>query len=538
MRDDMIRFLPVSLTTILVELADLDETLALFASLAADPIDGIEEAVPAARTVMIRFRPDVVSAVQLATAISKRDLSVKPEPSDKLVEIAVRYDGEDLADVAGHTGLTVEEVIRRHTESEFTVAFCGFAPGFGYLAGGDPALHVPRRQSPRTRIPAGSVALAGPFSGVYPQASPGGWQIIGTTPERMWDIDREPGALLQPGYRVRFYDIARRQPPIAMETAKSVSPGNDHALEAGPHFKVLASPLPATFQDLGRFGQTGQGVSASGALDQASFNAANRLTGNPAGTPCLELVLGGFSFESSARTVIGLTGAPCPVMITAKGQSITRPAYEPISIEPGDIVTIGNPERGMRSYLSVRGGFAVTPILGSAATDTLAVVGPALVKAGTVLGLKTDMHDLASVSIFETPAFDFPTVKDVVTLDVVLGPRTDWCTQKGLETLAGQIWQVTPQSNRIGIRLAGETPVERTNNAELPSEGTATGAIQIPPNGQPVLFLADHPLTGGYPVIGAVAEYHLDIAGQLPINAKIRFRPIAPFAEIVPDKNA
>lgn len=244
----MIRFLPVSLTTILVEVADLDETLALFASLNADPIDGIEEAVPAARTVMIRFRPDVVSAVQLATAISRRDLSVKPEPSDKLVEIAVHYDGEDLADVAGHTGLSVEEVIRRHTESEFTVAFCGFAPGFGYLAGGDPALHVPRRQSPRTRIPAGSVALAGAFSGVYPQASPGGWQIIGTTPDKMWDIDREPGALFQPGYRVRFYDIAKRQPPVAIDTGKPVAVKDDRALEAGPHFKVLAAPLRRRFR--------------------------------------------------------------------------------------------------------------------------------------------------------------------------------------------------------------------------------------------------------------------------------------------------
>ncbi|MGQ3277284.1 MAG: 5-oxoprolinase subunit B family protein, partial [Shinella sp.] len=202
------RFLPVSLTTILVELADLDETLALFASLQADPIDGVEEMVPAARTLMIRFRPETVSSAELAARISTRDLSAKIAPSENLVEIPVRYDGEDLGDVAELTGLSVEEVIRRHTESEFTVAFCGFAPGFGYLVGGDPALTVPRRKSPRTRIPAGSVAIAGAFSGVYPQASPGGWQIIGTTPVKMWDIDRDPGALFQPGYRVRFFDMA------------------------------------------------------------------------------------------------------------------------------------------------------------------------------------------------------------------------------------------------------------------------------------------------------------------------------------------
>lgn len=529
------RFLPVSLTTILVELADLDETLALFSSLQADPIGGIEEMVPAARTLMIRFRPEKVTAAELAAQIATRDLSAKIAPSEHLVEIPVRYDGEDLADVAELTGLSVEEVIRRHTQSEFTVAFCGFAPGFGYLVGGDPALHVPRRKSPRTRIPAGSVALAGAFSGVYPQASPGGWQIIGTTPVRMWDIDRDPGALFQPGYRVRFFDMEASGrtvsiPQAAPRAERLVAP-------EAPQFKVLAAPMPAVFQDRGRFGQTGQGVSASGALDRAAFNAANRIVGNPANTPVLELTLGGFSFESKARAVIGLAGVSLAVTVCdAAGRERDFPAYAPIALEPGDVVTIGHPKQGMRAYLAVRGGFDVAPVLGSAATDTLAVVGPEAVTAGTVLALKGGREGLASVCLDEAPAFALPSAGDVVTLDVVLGPRTDWFTEKGIETLTGQLWQVTPQSSRVGIRLAGEVPLERRDSAELPSEGTATGAIQVPHSGQPVLFLADHPLTGGYPVIGAVAEYHLDLAGQVPINARIRFRPIGPFAEIAASK--
>ena len=525
------RFLPVSLTTILVELADLDETLALFASLQVEPIDGIEEMVPAARTLMIRFRPEKLPAADLAAHIGTRDLSARIAPSEHLVEIPVRYDGEDLGDVAALTGLSVEEVIRRHTESEFTVAFCGFAPGFGYLVGGDPALHVPRRKSPRTRIPAGSVGLAGPFSGVYPQASPGGWQIIGTTPVKMWDIDRDPGALFQPGYRVRFFDMSTSGKTIGIPaSARRAEP--TVAAEA-PQFKVLAAPMPALLQDLGRFGQTGQGVSASGALDRAAFNAANRIVGNPVNTPALELTLGGFSFESNRRAVIGLAGAPCPVTVRdLVGRSRDFEAYRPIPLEPGDVVTIRHPPSGMRSYLAVRGGFDVAPVLGSAATDTLAVVGPAPVTAGTVLALKDRKDGLAGVSIDEIPALDLPSAGDVVTLDVVLGPRTDWFTDKGIETLTGQLWQVTPQSSRVGIRLAGAVPLERRDGAELPSEGTATGAIQVPHSGQPVLFLADHPLTGGYPVIGAVAEHHLDLAGQIPVNASIRFRPIGPFAEI------
>ncbi|MBX5142856.1 5-oxoprolinase/urea amidolyase family protein [Rhizobium lentis] len=529
------RFLPVSLTTLLVELADLDQTLALFASLQADPIEGIEETVPAARTLMIRFRPERISGETLASRLATRDLSAKIAASENLVEIPVRYDGEDLGDVAELTGLSVEEVIRRHTESEFIVAFCGFAPGFGYLVGGDPALHVPRRQSPRTRIPAGSVGLAGAFSGVYPQNSPGGWQIIGTTPLKMWDIDRDPGALLQPGYRVRFLNMAGNTVSVA-----STTPRKDKAKtgRTAPHFEVLAAPMPALFQDLGRFGQTGQGISAAGALDRSAFNAANRIVGNPVNTPCLELTLGGFSFKSSSRTVIGAAGALGSITIkTAAGRTFTAEAYAPVSLEPGDVVTFGQPLKGMRSYLAVRGGFKVEPVLGSVATDTLAIVGPQPVTAGSTLFLNLVNSGLSSVSIDEVPAFGPPRPGDVVTLDVVLGPRTDWFTQRGLETLTGQLWQVTPQSNRVGIRLAGDIPVERKDSAELASEGTATGAIQIPHSGQPVLFLNDHPLTGGYPVIGAVANYHLDLAGQIPVNAKIRFRPIGPFAEISAREN-
>ena len=529
------RFLPVSLTTLLVELADLDQTLALFASLEADPVEGIEETVPAARTLMIRFRPEKITAQALAADIATRDLSAKIAPSDNLVEIPVRYDGEDLADVAELTGLSVEEVIQRHTDSEFTVAFCGFAPGFGYLVGGDPALHVPRRQSPRTRIPMGSVALAGAFSGVYPQNSPGGWQILGTTPLKMWDIERDPGALFQPGYRVRFFDMNKPGRSIDIPTSKPAAKAVANTSAA--HFEVLAAPMPAVFQDLGRFGQTGQGVSASGALDRAAFNTANRIVGNPANTSCLELTLGGFSFKSATRAVIGVAGASCTITVKSKVYSFEASPYAPISLEPGDVVTFGNPAKGMRSYLAVRGGFDVAPVLGSTATDTLAVVGPESATAGSILNLRQEKAGLVSVSINEVPAFDLPQAGDVVTLDIVLGPRADWFTQKGIETLTSQVWQVTPQSSRVGIRLAGEVPVERKDSAELPSEGTANGAIQIPHSGQPVLFLADHPLTGGYPVIGAVAEYHLDLAGQIPVNAKIQFRPLGPFAEITAMKN-
>ncbi|WP_062118676.1 urea amidolyase family protein [Aureimonas sp. AU40] len=530
------RILPVSLRVVLVELADLGETLALFASLQAEPLAGVDEVLPAARTLMIRFQPEILSPESLAEALRARDLAARPERGGALVEVPTVYDGEDLAEVAALTGLSVEEVIRRHAASEFTVAFSGFAPGFGYLVGGDETLHVPRRQSPRTRIPAGSVALAGPFSGVYPQPSPGGWQLIGTTPVPMWDLARTPPALFQPGDRVRFVPIAPVEAERLREEATAAVPAAEAQARAGG-LAVLAAPMPALFQDRGRFGETRQGVSASGALDGGAMRAANRLVGNRTDAPVLEITGGGFRLEARASAVVAIAGAPAPLSLTdAAGRNVPAETWRALALEPGDRLEIAAPKAGVRTYLALRGGFAVEPVLGSASTDTLAHVGPPVVTAGAVLRADPVARAIvgAATPALEAP-FLCPTRGETVVLDVVMGPRTDWFTEEAIELLASQVFEVTPQSNRVGIRLEGAVPLsKREGMGELPSEGTATGAIQVPHSGQPVLFLADHPLTGGYPVIATVAEYHLDLAGQIPVHARIRFRPIRPFAEIGP----
>lgn len=532
----MMRFLPVNLNALLVELDDLDQTLALLASLKREPVPGIDELVPAARTILVHFRPAVQSLSTLVQAISQRDVSAQAERGSTVIEIPVHYDGEDLAEVAQMLGTTPEEVIRRHTGSEYTVAFTGFAPGFGYLVGGHPSLNVPRRTTPRTRIPAGAVGLAGTFSGVYPQASPGGWQIIGTTPTAMWDIDRDVPALLQPGYRVRFVDLATLSE--AFRAVLMSAAGKKHAEPApadtvtGSALEVCSPGLQTLFQDLGRHGQAGQGVSASGAMDQAASKVANRLVGNASDMACLETVNGGLQLRSRGDTVVAVTGADAPLTLqSANGARWQVARYQPLALTEGDTLTLGEPVAGTRSYVAVRGGFAVAPVLGSCATDTLAHVGPAPLAAGDLLALRP-VQGAAAVGAHEAPPADLPTVHADITLDVVLGPRTDWFTPEAVALLRSQRWQVTPQSNRVGIRLAGALPLARAVPGELPSEGTALGAIQVPPSGQPVLFLADHPLTGGYPVIGAVAPYHLDRAGQIPVNAWVRFNPIRAFEPV------
>jgi KipI family sensor histidine kinase inhibitor len=526
------RFLPVNLSALLVELDDLPQTLALLASLRAEPIAGIEELVPAARTLLVSFRPAAVAADELVRQIGQRSLDGRETRIDKRIEIPVRYDGEDLAEVAALLGITPEEVVRRHTGSDYTVAFTGFAPGFAYLSGGDASLNVPRRQVPRTRIPAGAVGLAGNFSGVYPQASPGGWQIIGITDAPMWDLSREPPALpalLQPGDTVCFVDVtAQPQPqPQPVPVPAVAAPAQPAVASDGCAFEIRAAGLQTLLQDGGRHGQAKQGVSASGAMDRRSLQAANRLVGNTSDTACLEIAYGGFQLACRGDAVVAVTGADGPVTLTrADGASWPLPRWQPVALADGDVLALGEPRAGIRSYLAVRGGFDVAPVLGSLSTDTLARIGPPAVATGDVLPLRSVAAG-ALVGTPETPPADLPTLQEEVVLDIVLGPRTDWFTPDAIALLCSQSWAVTPQSNRVGIRLAGDVPLARAIHAELPSEGTAFGALQVPPSGQPVLFLADHPLTGGYPVIASVATYHLDRAGQIPVNARVRFNPIA-----------
>jgi KipI family sensor histidine kinase inhibitor len=200
------RLLPCGDTGLLVELADLDAVLALYAELVEDPPDGVVDLVPASRTLMLRIDPARTDPARVGRAL--QDVEPRPgtRPDAGRVEVPVSYDGEDLAEVGRLTGLGERGVVEAHTAQEWTVAFCGFSPGFGYLVGTDDRLNVPRRTVPRTRVPARAVALAGEFTGVYPRESPGGWQLIGHTTVQPWDLERDPPALLVPGVRVRFVE--------------------------------------------------------------------------------------------------------------------------------------------------------------------------------------------------------------------------------------------------------------------------------------------------------------------------------------------
>ncbi|MBO1268007.1 5-oxoprolinase/urea amidolyase family protein [Arthrobacter cavernae] len=523
---------PVGTRAVLAELDGLQDVLTLQAMLFESPLPGQVDVLAAAETVMV-VGESAEATRTIGSLLLELELTGPVENDGGLVVIDTVYDGDDLADVAELTGLGVDGVIAAHTGQIWTVAFAGFAPGFGYMVGENDALEVPRRSSPRTAVPAGSVALGGQYSAVYPRRSPGGWQLIGRTGARMWDLDRPRPALVRPGNRVQFRAV-REVVTVAPAAASAAEPE-----PAAAGLRILAPGALSLIQDLGRRGHGPLGVSAAGALDRASLRRANRLVGNSSSAAAIETVNGGLSVEAIGDQVLAVAGAPATLTIQSPSRALaggedddgepqpgaqrTVPMAAPFALLDGEVLSVGAPVSGFRTYLAIRGGADVPAVLGSRSTDTMSGIGPAPLVPGQPLpaGKDTDSAVVGNPEL--QPEFPGHGEAGVTVLDIIPGPREDWFEPSALESLCSQSWQVTPQSNRVGMRLAGE-PLRRSRDGELPSEGTMAGAIQIPPAGLPVLFLADHPITGGYPVIGVVADEHLDRAAQVPIGGSIRFR--------------
>ncbi|MEC5192804.1 MULTISPECIES: 5-oxoprolinase/urea amidolyase family protein [unclassified Arthrobacter] len=509
----------VGTRAVLAELAGVQGVLALQAFLLEKPLPGQLDVLAAAETVLVTA-DSPSSARRIAARLLRLEFTAPAQRDGELVVIDTVYDGEDLAEVGELTGLGAEGVIAAHTGQVWTVAFAGFAPGFGYLVGDDQGLEVPRRSSPRTAVPAGSVALAGNYSAVYPRRSPGGWQLIGRTGAAMWDLDREQPALAAPGHRVRFRAV-RDAVALAPE-----HPDRTPVPDVAAGLRVISPGLQSLVQDLGRFGHSGLGVSAAGALDRASLRRANRLVGNAASAAAIETVAAGLTVQAVGDQVLAVAGAPSELSIESGGGDNGEPARRtvpvaaPFALLNGETLRIGVPQSGFRSYLAVRGGVDTAPVLGSRSTDTMSGIGPAPLSAGQLLASGGE----AESGVVGHPELqpEFPGA-GVTVLDVVPGPRADWFDAAALASFCGQDWEVTPHSNRVGMRLQGNA-LQRTRQGELPSEGTVAGALQVPPAGLPVLFLADHPITGGYPVIAVVVDSQLDLAAQVPIGGRIRFR--------------
>lgn len=278
--------------------------------------------------------------------------------------------------------------------------------------------------------------------------------------------------------------------------------------------EVLEPGLLATVQDLGRPGLAAIGVGVSGAADRGALRLANRLAGNEEDAAAVEVTMGGFAARALRDLTVVITGATCPVSVDGRGAATNTV----LRVPSGSVLRLGMTTKGLRNYVAVRGGVAVEPVLGSRSTDVLAGLGPEPLRAGTVLPVGPppgDWPPIGFAPVREPPA-------DELVLGVVAGPRDDWFADDALATLLCSPYEVTAQSNRVGIRLDGPA-LPRVRDEELPSEGMVAGALQVPPSSRPTLFLTDHPVTGGYPVIAVVVAADVDKAAQARPGMRLRF---------------
>ncbi len=490
-------------------------------------IHGVRDVVSTFHSVAVFFDPLVADPAVIAASLENGDTGAQAEQPGKLVEVPVVYGGDagpDLGYVADRAGLSAEMVIERHAAQLYRVFMLGFLPGFPYMAAVDSAIASPRRPVPRTRVPAGSVGIAGRQTGIYPRESPGGWQIIGRTPLEMFDAERASPALMAPGDTVRFVPVvaadvvsAFRRTGVEVRLKPDTTYVSSADSDARRYITVLRPGLLTTIQDSGRWGYQHLGVPVSGPMDPLAHRLANALVGNPPDAAVLEATILGpeLRFENPARIAIAgadlnpaLDGLPLPTTGIA-----TCPA--------GSVLRFGDRRTGARAYVAVDGGIAVPPVLGSRSADMMSglggIEGRAL-RAGDRIPLGAPLQSLVT----QRPGRQYHAGRDA-RLRVMKGPQSDHFHPSALDTLQRTRFTISPQSDRMGYRLTGGSLPEAERSGEMVSDATVVGAVQVPPSGQPILLMADRQTTGGYPQIAVVITADLFRAGQLVPGDSVTF---------------
>ena len=444
------------------------EAVSLAAALAAAPPVGFLDAVPGACTLLLLFDPERFDPGRYQSL----PIDSLPARPSREVRLPTVYDGADL----DQFGLPRDQVVRLHAGAHWTVAFLGFAPGFAYLSGAPAELSVPRLQTPRVRVPAGSVAVAGGYGGVYPAETPGGWRLLGRTAARLFDPASAPPALLRPGDRVVFEPVASL-PEIAPLAAR--------APEGEPVLRVISPGALTSVQGAPRYGLSASGVPAGGAMDLPFLAFANEQVGNPPGAAGLEITLAGPALEVLAPLLAWPGGAR----------------------QPGEIIRFAGVAAGVREYFCVAGGLF--------APDE--VTRP--LRRGDLLYRKVQ----AETRPISQPRPAQPPRRSGPTLRAIPGPQLDSFSPGAIEQFFAAEYRVSPHSDRRGVRLLGPA-LALVRPADLPPEGTAPGAVQVPGDGLPIVLGPDRPVTGGYPKIATVISADLPVLAQARPGTALRFQ--------------
>ncbi len=495
----------------------------------ARPAPGpIDEVVVGFATVLVALGPDPATAdlgemaawlghlvgTDAVTAFA----SARPDPA--VHELPVVFDGADLVAVAAAVGASVDRVVDLLVTAELRVAFVGFAPGFPYLVGlPDELAALPRRTTPRTRVPGGSVAVAGGFASVYPRSTPGGWHLLGRTSESLFDPHRPPHSRVAPGDRVRFVE-AGAGADLAPPAADGVRPSL--AAPAGPALEVTDAGLLDLVQDAGRPGVARLGVPRAGAADPRALELVNLLLGNGPGAAAVEVTGTGPSVGVVGSGHIAVVGPGAgTVEVRVDGRPVADAAVVPV--RDGQVVSVGRVTGGLRAYLGVAGGLETPELLGSRSSDVLSGLGAGPLRAGDRLARGEPARARGRLHL---PS---GTIAGATTVRVVAGPHArgdDGSGDDRFRRLLATAWRVAADLDRIGVRLEAADGAGPEAGGPVASTPMVTGAVQLPPDGRPIILLPDHATVGGYPVVACVIAADLSVLGQLAPADTVAFVPV------------
>lgn len=510
----------------------------------AKDIAGVLEIVPTYCSVSIYF-DEAICQISLLKDLAQKALQKSEEEktestdSARTITIPVCYEDQefapDLEKVALHAKLSKEEVIKLHSSSDYLIYMMGFLPGFPYLGGMNPRLETPRLETPRTKIPAGSVAIGGAQTGLYPVESPGGWNIIGRTPLRLFDVKRKPFFLYEAGDKISFLPITREEfenfdeslwlAQVAGKSEASIETYDDasdskEVYECGGGIKILEPGLLTSIQDSGITGFQKYGIGQSGAMDQISFALANQICGNEKNAACLETTLAGPSIRFVTACDFAITGA---VFENATLYGMRIEMNKKISAKAGSLLSCGFASKGLRSYIAFSGGLLVPKVFGSSSTNLKS-------KIGGYMGRKLLADDQLAIGMNKKNPLlvpdnksteGFTENKDVLLLDCIKSSQFDFFQEKIVKKFTDSIYTVSAESDRMGIRFTG--PGLECGKTDIISDAIPFGAVQITSAGLPVVMAADRQTTGGYAKIACVTKASMCRLAQALPGTKVRF---------------
>lgn len=481
---------------------NLDLILRLRHLLQLHPIPEIIDIVSSFDTIAVHFNPTHGQEIfDHLTSLHLEDTPPHTPQNPKTITIPVVYH-HDLEPLAHLTNLTPSEIIALHRDTEYTVAAIGFSPGFPYLQGLPPQLHLPRHPSPR-KIPAGSIAIAADQAGIYPFASQGGWHILGHTSQTLFDPHRQHPSLLQPGDKVRFKEVKtlkKTTPP----PPQPPHPSHIHIIHPGPLSSI---------QDHGRWSHQHLGLSPGGAADPLLATIANRLVGNPDEAALIECTMSGPLLKFTTPTLAAWVGWG------------SQTSGKPHTFHPGETLDLRSRISHLRGYIAIRGGIGVPEILGSRSTDIRAHLGGHLgrpLQPGDTLPIGT--APTTPISGKWHIAWPRPT-GNIITLRYLPGIQANWFTPEAHRYLSGSFYEISPTSDRTGTRLTGAA-LRLHQPREMTSQPVTFGSVQIPPNGQPIILMSERQTIGGYPQIAHIISADLPTLARAWPGTKIHFQQI------------